>query len=69
MNESANAVEQVVLALQSRRAAGHSVSMSARIELCRESLAAVVAAADDWANAAIKAKGLPDGSPLLAEDI
>ncbi len=45
------------------------LSLDARIALCRECIAGVVAQAEHWASAAAVAKGLPADSDVRAEDM
>ena len=44
-------------------------SVARRIELCAECIETVTAAAEEWTSAAVQAKGLPNDTPLRAEDI
>ena len=64
-----NVVDDAISRIRARRPVNSHVSVNTRIALCRESLDFVLAVSDEWADAALRAKGLPDNSPLLAEDL
>ena len=62
-----NQLDSLISQLASAPAA--SVSIEKRVELCRECIDGVFAERHEWALQAVRAKGLPDDSPLLAEDL
>lgn len=70
MNLSAGEAEELDSMIAELRAAcGRELTLQRRIELCRECIDGVFAATEEWVAQAVKAKGLPEDSPLRAEDL